>query len=138
MHSLHTLCVNAVTIYRHNLQWSPYISVSVCKLLPIAVLHRLLSTRSRETQGGENLIIRNRILDKGTVEEKLARFAICYQSMSRRYFDICITKYRTTKTENELCTARKKSTDRGKACRMSRRNLHLSALFRFSNWRLCS
>lgn len=40
-----------------NLQRLSYILVSVCKLLPIAVLHRLLSSRSRETQGGENSAI---------------------------------------------------------------------------------
>lgn len=33
------------------------ISVSVCKLLPIAILHRLLPTRSRETQRGKDPFI---------------------------------------------------------------------------------
>lgn len=54
-----------------NLQRLSYISVSVCKLLPIAVLHRLLSSRSRKTQGGENSIIFS---------------AMCYNYMRIQFF----------------------------------------------------
>lgn len=82
MYSVNCHCVASY----NNLRYLSYILVSVCQLLPIAVLHRLLSSRSRETQGGENSCYFSRKLSlygrKETKTRRLSPYAFSFQQLA--------------------------------------------------------